>query len=84
MSTAQRWGTAASTCKQEGQRPLGRWYYSGGALAKPERTYAAFAYRELAEDFKDEAVELEIPGSKLLVIHINSKNLGILQSEGEL
>lgn len=78
FSTAQRlygkYSAAVGYCckyigKQEGQRPLGRWYYSGGALAKPERTYAAFAYRELAEDYKGEAIELEIPGSKLLVIH---------------
>ena len=55
--------------KQQGQRPLGRWYYSGGALAKPEKTYAALDFRGLAEDYKDEAIELEIPGSKLLVIH---------------
>ena len=55
--------------KQEGQRPLGRWYYSGGSLAQPDKTYAALDYRGLAEDFKAEAIELEIPGSKLLVIH---------------
>lgn len=55
--------------KQEGQRPLGRWYYSGGALAKPEKVYVSMPYRELAEDYKSEAIELEIPGSKLLVIH---------------
>ena len=55
--------------KQEGERPLGRWYYSGGALAKPEKTYAVLDYRELAEDFQGEAIEFEIPGSKMLVIH---------------
>ena len=55
--------------KQEGQRPLGRWYYSGGALAKPEKTYATLDYRGLAEDYQDEAVEFEIPGSRMLVIH---------------
>lgn len=78
FTTAQRlYGTysaAVGYCckyigKQQGQRPLGRWYYSGGALAKPEKRYATLAYRELAEDFQSEAVELEIPGSKLLVIH---------------
>lgn len=58
--------------KQDGQRPMGRWYYSGGSLAKPEKTYAALEYRGLAEDYKSEAVELEIPGSKLLVIHTKS------------
>ena len=55
--------------KQAGQRPLGRWYYSGGALAKPEKTYVALDYRSLAEDYKSEAIEFEIPGSKMLVIH---------------
>jgi hypothetical protein len=55
--------------KQAGERPLGRWYYSGGALAKPEKVYVSMPYRELAEDYKSEAIELEIPGSKLLVIH---------------
>lgn len=55
--------------KQAGERPLGRWYYSGGALAKPEKTYITLDYRGLAEDYKSEAVEFEIPGSKILVIH---------------
>lgn len=78
FTTAQRlygeYSAAVGYCckyigKQEGQRPLGRWYYSGGALAKPEKVYAAMDYRGLAEDYKSEAIELEIPGSKLLVIH---------------
>ena len=78
FTTAQRlygqYSAAVGYCckyigKQQGQRPLGRWYYSGGSLAKPEKRYATLAYRELAEDFQSEAVELEIPGSKLLVIH---------------
>lgn len=58
--------------KQNGERPMGRWYYSGGPLKKPEKTYATLAYRELAEDCKDDAVEVEIPGSKLLVVHTKS------------
>lgn len=53
--------------KQEGQRPLGRWYYSGGALQEPPKEYACLDYRELQQH--PEAVEFEIPGSKLLVIH---------------
>lgn len=62
--------------KQAGERPLGRWYYSGGALAKPEKTYAALDFRGLAEDYRDEAIELEIPGSKLLVIHTRESSGG--------
>ncbi len=65
-------GAVAYVCKyigkQEGQRPLGRWYYSGGKLAKPSKTYAALDYRGLQEDFQGEAVEFDIPGSKLLCI----------------
>lgn len=55
--------------KQEGQRPLGRWYYSGGALEEPPKEYAILDYRDLKEQYPHDHVELEIPGSKLLVIH---------------
>ena len=81
FTTAQRlygeYSAAVGYCckyigKQQGQRPLGRWYYSGGALAKPEKTYAALDFRGLAEEFKGEAAEVDIPGSKLLVIHTKS------------
>lgn len=58
--------------KQAGQRPLGRWYYSGGDLRKPEKTYASLDYRGLRDDFDRDAVEVEIPGSKLLIIHTKS------------
>ena len=53
--------------KQNGERPLGRWYYSGGALAEPPKEYACLDYRELQQH--PDAVEFEIPGSKMLVIH---------------
>lgn len=55
--------------KQDEERPLGRWYYSGGALAEPMKTYAVMDYRELLADFAGDAVEFEIPGTKMLVIH---------------
>ena len=78
FSTAQRlygeYTAAVGYCckyigKQQGQRPLGRWYYSGGALCKPEKTYVPMDYRDMAEAYGADAIELEIPGSKLLVIH---------------
>ena len=53
--------------KQEGERPMGRWYYSGGALQEPPKEYACLEYRELQQH--PDAVEFDIPGSKLLVIH---------------
>ena len=55
--------------KQQGQRPMGRWYYSGGALKEPHKEYATMDYRELAREFEGEAVEFAIPGSHMLVIH---------------
>lgn len=60
--------------KQDAERPLGRWYYSGGNLAKPEKVYASIPYRDLAEDYKSEAIEFEIPGSRLLVIHTKQED----------
>ncbi len=76
FSTAQRlygeYSAAVAYCckyigKQEGQRPLGRWYYSGGALQEPRKEYVCMDYRELKNCGK--AVEFDIPGSKMLVIH---------------
>lgn len=55
--------------KQDAERPLGRWYYSGGALAKPSKTYAVLDYRDLAQEYRGKSVELDIPGSKILVVH---------------
>ena len=80
FTTAQRlygeYSAAVGYCckyigKQEGQRPLGRWYYSGGALKEPPKEYACLEYRELQQH--PEAVEFEIPGSKLLVIHMKQE-----------
>lgn len=59
--------------KQQGQRPMGRWYYSGGGLQEPPKEYATLDYRELAQDFRGEAVEIDIPGTKMLVIHHRNK-----------
>ena len=63
--------------KQEGQRPLGRWYFSGGALAKPEKIVACLDYRQLKEDYQGQLVELPLPGQNMLVIHTKGeKNEG--------
>lgn len=50
--------------KQEDQRPLGRWYYSGGALRQPDKTYCDLEYRAV-----DKAVEFSIPGAKMKVLN---------------
>ena len=55
--------------KQQGQRPMGRWYYSGGGLKEPQRQYTTLEYSTLGEQFQDEAVEFAIPGTQMVVIH---------------
>lgn len=48
--------------KQAGQRPLGRWYYSGGALQEPAKAYVDLDYRDV-----ENSVEFSIPGAKMKV-----------------
>ena len=55
--------------KQQGQRPMGRWYYSGGGLAEPVKEYVTMDYREVVRSFEGEAVELAIPGTMMAVVH---------------
>ena len=76
FSTAQRlhgdYHAAVGYCckyigKQDGQRPLGRWYYSGGGLTEPEKVYIDLDFRDV-----DNSVEFSIPGAKLKICN----NLG--------
>lgn len=60
--------------KQEGQRPMGRWYYSGGGLSEPDKLYATLDYRDLTREYPNEYVEFSIPGSQMVVIHHREEN----------
>lgn len=82
FSTAQElWGVyqkAVAYCtkyigKQQGQRPLGRWYYSGGELSEPVKSYLDLDFREVGKDV-DNCVEFSIPGSKIKVLHEKGGN----------
>lgn len=53
--------------KQQGQRPMGRWYYSGGALKEPPKQYADLDYNELSNN--SDSIEFDTPSGKMLVIH---------------
>lgn len=55
--------------KQEGQRPMGRWYYSGGGLQEPTRLYATLDYNSLVVEYPGECVEFGIPGTQMAVVH---------------
>lgn len=66
--------------KQEGQRPMGRWYYSGGGLAEPPKEYVSLEYNELRNVYSS-ALEMEIPGRKLLVIHTKKEENNLDESK---
>ena len=57
---------------KQGLRPMGRWYYSGGALKTPEKTYADLD----KEDVKScgQAVEFSIPGGNLCIVHTKKED----------
>lgn len=50
--------------KQDGQRALGRWYYSGGALKPPVKSYIDVDYADIAAD----GIEFAIPGTKIAIL----------------
>jgi hypothetical protein len=58
--------------KQDGERPMGRWYYSGGALHEPEKLYADLDYRTCGESCEN-AVEFTIPGAKMKVLRMKGE-----------
>ena len=49
---------------KQGERPAGRWYYSGGALKEPAKTYVDMDFRDV-----ENAVEFSIPGAKMKVLN---------------
>lgn len=58
---------------KQGVRPMGRWYYSGGPLAQPSKTYADLDPAEMQNCGKP--VEFFIPGAKLHVWHTKKEDL---------
>lgn len=62
------------------EKPMGRWYYSGGALAQPSKVYADLDRGELLDEYTGEAVEIYVPGQTLTIIHTRRKD-DVLQKE---
>ncbi|MBR5185663.1 MAG: hypothetical protein IKW19_05130, partial [Akkermansia sp.] len=58
--------------KQDGQRPLGRWYYSGGQLHDPVKVYTDADYRACGQNCGN-AVEFSIPGAKMKVFRMKGE-----------
>lgn len=63
-------GAVAYVCKyigKQGDKPAGRWYYSGGNLREPEVLYSDIGPTELAEQYGDRCFQFEVPGSLIAV-----------------
>lgn len=62
----------AYVCKyigKEGEKPAGRWYYSGGDLAEPETVYADIGVDELLDTYGKRAWSTYVPGMTIAVVN---------------
>lgn len=62
----------AYVCKyigKQGDKPAGRWYYSGGDLAQPHTQYAELSPGELAAEYPDKAFTIYPPGCQIVVVN---------------
>lgn len=66
----------AYTCKyigkQDGERAMGRWFYSGGPLNKPDKILADMDYNEIKTALGDDGVTLSLPGKEIFVAHVSN------------
>lgn len=65
-------GAVAYVCKyigKQGDKPAGRWYYSGGDLAEPEVTFADISPRDLEATYGDKVWKTEVPGRTIALIN---------------
>ena len=67
---------------KQGEKPAGRWYYSGGDLREPEVTYAEISPAELAAEYGDGAFVFYPPGRQMTVVN-GIKVLEQVQKEEE-
>lgn len=54
---------------KQGEKPAGRWYYSGGDLNAPDIEFLDITPSELKEIFPDQAFEFYTPVSKMAVVN---------------
>lgn len=62
----------AYVCKyigKEGEKPAGRWYYSGGALQQPRVDYAEIGPADLVEEYGNRALQIAVPGRKIAIVN---------------
>lgn len=54
---------------KQGEKPAGRWYYSGGDLSEPTTTYAEISPAELLAEYGDRAFAFYPPGKQMAVVN---------------
>ena len=65
-------GAVAYVCKyigKQGDKPAGRWYYSGGDLREPDVLYGEIGPRELAAQYGGRVFEFSVPGAVMAVVN---------------
>ena len=65
-------GAVAYVCKyigKQGEKPAGRWYYSGGELKEPEVVYANIGVDELEQQYGAKCWATYVPGRKIAVVN---------------
>lgn len=65
-------GAVAYVCKyigKQGDKPAGRWYYSGGDLRDPSVCYGEISPRELREQYGERVFTFDVPGASMAVIN---------------
>lgn len=65
-------GAVAYVCKyigKQGDKPAGRWYYSGGNLREPAAIYGEISPAELREQYGDRVFCFDVPGATMAVLN---------------
>jgi hypothetical protein len=62
----------AYVCKyigKQGEKPAGRWYYSGGNLQQPKIIYADIGINDLKAAYGDRVFETLVPGRTIAIVN---------------
>jgi hypothetical protein len=62
----------AYVCKyigKEGEKPAGRWYYSGGDLVEPSVDYVEISPADLVAEYGDRAMVIYPPGGQIAIVN---------------
>lgn len=54
---------------KQGEKPAGRWYYSGGDLVEPSVEYVEISPAELAADYPEQVFVFYPPGKQMAVVN---------------